>query len=170
EQVANYDCRYTLFNTTLFVYIIAGYFCNFYASSESCSLHGTLSSTVISRLFYSAVSIEALKLNRNVVFNAAIRLLGFNLSLEHVFSAGLWIISTLLLAITLFGHGYAHEAEEIEEILPGIVILYVLEAAILVLSILGVYGARKEKKWAVVLVSLLSQSVSLIPNLFVCLG
>uniref|UniRef100_A0A4W5MXP6 Tetraspanin n=1 Tax=Hucho hucho TaxID=62062 RepID=A0A4W5MXP6_9TELE len=63
------------------------------------------------------------------------------------------IISTLLLAITLFGHGYAHEAEEIEEILPGIVILYVLEAAILVLSILGVYGARKEKKWAVVLFS-----------------
>ncbi|XP_014064216.2 uncharacterized protein isoform X2 [Salmo salar] len=60
------------------------------------------------------------------------------------------IISTLLLAITLFGHGYFHQSEEIE-ILPGIAILYVLEAATLVLSIFGVYGARKEKKWAVVL-------------------
>uniref|UniRef100_A0A4W5N2X5 Uncharacterized protein n=1 Tax=Hucho hucho TaxID=62062 RepID=A0A4W5N2X5_9TELE len=75
------------------------------------------------------------------------------------------IISTLLLAITLFGHGYFHQSEI--EILPGIAILYVLEAATLVLSILGVYGARKEKKWAVVLVSLLSQSVSLIPDLLV---
>ncbi|XP_031671496.1 tetraspanin-8-like [Oncorhynchus kisutch] len=63
------------------------------------------------------------------------------------------IISTLLLAITLFGHGYFHQSEEIEEILPGIVVLYVLEAATLVLSIFGVYGARKEKKWAVVLFS-----------------
>nr|XP_046192434.1 tetraspanin-8-like [Oncorhynchus gorbuscha] len=63
------------------------------------------------------------------------------------------IISTLLLAITLFGHGYFHQSEEIEEILPGIVVLYVLEAAILVLSIFGVYGARKEKKWVVVLFS-----------------
>ncbi|XP_045556242.1 tetraspanin-8 isoform X3 [Salmo salar] len=62
------------------------------------------------------------------------------------------IISTLLLAITLFGHGYFHQSEEIE-ILPGIAILYVLEAATLVLSIFGVYGARKEKKWAVVLFS-----------------
>eukprot|EP00063_Salmo_salar_P089382 XP_014064217.1 PREDICTED: tetraspanin-8-like isoform X3 [Salmo salar] len=62
------------------------------------------------------------------------------------------IISTLLLAITLFGHGYFHKSEEIE-ILPGIAILYVLEAATLVLSIFGVYGARKEKKWAVVLFS-----------------
>ncbi|XP_042171451.1 tetraspanin-8-like isoform X2 [Oncorhynchus tshawytscha] len=63
------------------------------------------------------------------------------------------IISTLLLAITLFGHGHFHQSEEIEDILPGIVVLYVLEAATLVLSIFGVYGARKEKKWAVVLFS-----------------
>ncbi|XP_070996832.1 tetraspanin-8-like isoform X2 [Oncorhynchus clarkii lewisi] len=63
------------------------------------------------------------------------------------------IISTLLLAITLFGHGYFHQSEEIEDILPGIVVMYVLEAATLVLSIFGVYGARKEKKWAVVLFS-----------------
>ncbi|XP_038833677.1 tetraspanin-8-like isoform X2 [Salvelinus namaycush] len=62
------------------------------------------------------------------------------------------IISTLLLAITLFGHGHFHQSEEIE-ILPGIAILYVIEAATLVLSILGVYGARKEKKWTVVLFS-----------------
>ncbi|XP_070996830.1 tetraspanin-8-like isoform X4 [Oncorhynchus clarkii lewisi] len=62
------------------------------------------------------------------------------------------IISTLLLAITLFGHGHFHQSEEIE-ILPGIVVLYVLEAATLVLSIFGVYGARKEKKWTVVLFS-----------------
>ncbi|XP_029603130.1 uncharacterized protein LOC115188422 isoform X4 [Salmo trutta] len=66
------------------------------------------------------------------------------------------IISTLLLAITLFGHGYFHQSEEIE-ILPGIAVLYVLEAATLVLSILGVYGAHKEKKWAVVLMEELTR-------------
>ncbi|XP_064816442.1 tetraspanin-8-like isoform X2 [Oncorhynchus masou masou] len=67
------------------------------------------------------------------------------------------IISTLLLAITLFGHGYFHQSEEIEEMLPGIVVLYVLEAATLVLSIFGVYGARKEKKWTVVLMEELTR-------------
>ncbi|XP_036812765.1 tetraspanin-8 isoform X2 [Oncorhynchus mykiss] len=66
------------------------------------------------------------------------------------------IISTLLLAITLFGHGHFHQSEEIE-ILPGIVVLYVLEAATLVLSIFGVYGARKEKKWTVVLMEELTR-------------
>ncbi|XP_041734613.2 tetraspanin-8, partial [Coregonus clupeaformis] len=45
------------------------------------------------------------------------------------------------------------QKEEIGEILPGIVIMYVLEAATLVLSIFGGFGARKEKKWAVVLFS-----------------
>jgi hypothetical protein len=43
---------------------------------------------------------------------------------------------------------------QIDKMLPGIAVLYVLEAATLVLSIFGVYGARKEKKWAVILVSL----------------
>ncbi|XP_036812762.1 tetraspanin-8 [Oncorhynchus mykiss] len=63
------------------------------------------------------------------------------------------IISTLLLAITLFGHGHFHQSEEIDKMLPGIAVLYVLDAATLALSIFGVYGARKEKKWAVILFS-----------------
>uniref|UniRef100_A0A4W5MXW6 Tetraspanin n=1 Tax=Hucho hucho TaxID=62062 RepID=A0A4W5MXW6_9TELE len=63
------------------------------------------------------------------------------------------IISTLLLAITLFGHGHFHQSEEIDKMLPGITVLYVLGAATLALSIFGFYGARKEKKWAVVLFS-----------------
>nr|XP_046192431.1 tetraspanin-8-like isoform X2 [Oncorhynchus gorbuscha] len=71
------------------------------------------------------------------------------------------IISTLLLAITLFGHGYFHQSEEIDKMLPGIAVLYVLEAATLVLSIFGVYGARKEKKWAVILMEELSRKEDL---------
>ncbi|XP_045071798.1 uncharacterized protein LOC121543341 [Coregonus clupeaformis] len=63
------------------------------------------------------------------------------------------IISTLLLAITLFGHGFFHKAEGIGKFLPVIVMMYVLEAATLVLSIFGGFGACKEKKWAVVLFS-----------------
>eukprot|EP00063_Salmo_salar_P068085 XP_014042920.1 PREDICTED: tetraspanin-8-like [Salmo salar] len=63
------------------------------------------------------------------------------------------IISTLLLAITLFGHGYFHQSKEIDKMLPGITVMYVLAAATLALSISGVYGACKEKKWAVILFS-----------------
>jgi uncharacterized membrane protein YadS len=50
----------------------------------------------MSRLFYSAVSRQALRLNKNVVFHVAVGLLGFNLSLEHVFSFGLWVCSDYL--------------------------------------------------------------------------
>uniref|UniRef100_A0AAZ3NXM1 Tetraspanin n=1 Tax=Oncorhynchus tshawytscha TaxID=74940 RepID=A0AAZ3NXM1_ONCTS len=71
------------------------------------------------------------------------------------------IISTLLLAITLFGHGHFHQSEEIDKMLPGIAVLYVLEAATLALSIFGVYGARKEKKWAVILMEELSRKEDL---------
>uniref|UniRef100_A0A8C7PB16 Tetraspanin n=1 Tax=Oncorhynchus mykiss TaxID=8022 RepID=A0A8C7PB16_ONCMY len=46
-----------------------------------------------------------------------------------------------------------HQSEEIDKMLPGIAVLYVLDAATLALSIFGVYGARKEKKWAVILFS-----------------
>ncbi|XP_010893443.2 tetraspanin-8 isoform X1 [Esox lucius] len=64
------------------------------------------------------------------------------------------IISSLLLAITLFGHGYAHQTEEIEELLPTISVVYVIGGGTLALTIIGAYGACKKKKWAVFLVSL----------------
>uniref|UniRef100_UPI003AAD23C1 tetraspanin-8-like n=1 Tax=Centroberyx gerrardi TaxID=166262 RepID=UPI003AAD23C1 len=59
-------------------------------------------------------------------------------------------ISALLLAATLFGHGYFYEAEEIDELLPGISLLYALGVITLLLSIIGVYGASKEKNWALI--------------------
>ncbi|KAF3705057.1 Tetraspanin-8 [Channa argus] len=60
------------------------------------------------------------------------------------------IISTLLLALTLFSHGYLHEEEEIEKVLIGLHFLYGISIATLVLAITGVFGACKEKKWALI--------------------
>ncbi|KAM4615457.1 tetraspanin-8-like isoform 2-T2 [Polymixia lowei] len=59
-------------------------------------------------------------------------------------------ISALLLAVTLFGHGYFYQAEEIDDILPGIKILYALGIITLILSAIGLYGALEEKTWALV--------------------
>lgn len=61
------------------------------------------------------------------------------------------IVSALLLAATLFSHGYFHEDEEIEKILAGLHIMYIISIVTLVLTIIGVYGACKGKKWALIL-------------------
>ncbi|XP_033470176.1 tetraspanin-8-like [Epinephelus lanceolatus] len=60
------------------------------------------------------------------------------------------IVSALLLAATLFSHGYLHEDEEIEKMLAGFHALYIICIVTLVLTIIGLYGACKEKKWALI--------------------
>ncbi|XP_026182515.1 tetraspanin-8-like isoform X2 [Mastacembelus armatus] len=61
------------------------------------------------------------------------------------------ITSALLLAVTLFSHGYLHEDEEIEKMLTGIHTMYIISIVTLALTILGVFGACKEKKWPLIL-------------------
>ncbi|KAM6984795.1 uncharacterized protein FYW47_017781 [Aplochiton taeniatus] len=60
------------------------------------------------------------------------------------------IISGLLLAITLFGHGYFYQAEEIDELIPGFTILYALGVTTFLLSLLGLFGASGLRKWALI--------------------
>ncbi|KAM6896014.1 tetraspanin-8-like [Lycodopsis pacificus] len=61
------------------------------------------------------------------------------------------ILSALLLAVTLFLHGRLHNHEEIETMLPGLFSTYGMSIIPLILAIIGVYGACKEKKWALIL-------------------
>ncbi|XP_070709910.1 tetraspanin-8-like [Pempheris klunzingeri] len=60
------------------------------------------------------------------------------------------IISALLLAITLFSHGYFHDDEEIEHLLTGLRAMYVISIITLLLTIMGLYGACREKQWALI--------------------
>ncbi|KAM7378165.1 hypothetical protein PAMA_013183 [Pampus argenteus] len=57
------------------------------------------------------------------------------------------IISALLLALTLFSHGYLHERDEL---FLGIIVVYAVSIITLVSAIIGVYGSCKEKKWALI--------------------
>ncbi|XP_060885544.1 tetraspanin-8-like [Labrus mixtus] len=60
------------------------------------------------------------------------------------------IIGVLLLAITLFSHIYLRKDEEIETMLTGFYGMYVHALIPLLLSIIGVYGVCKQKKWALI--------------------
>lgn len=60
------------------------------------------------------------------------------------------ILGALLLAGTLFSHGHFHEDEEIEHLITGIHAMYVISIVILLLTVIGVYGACKEKQWALI--------------------
>ncbi|XP_040009362.1 tetraspanin-8-like isoform X1 [Xiphias gladius] len=57
------------------------------------------------------------------------------------------IVSALLLAITVFSHGYVHEQEEM---LKDLQIMYIISIVTLLLTIIGVFGAWKKKKWALI--------------------
>uniref|UniRef100_A0A4W6D6H2 Tetraspanin n=1 Tax=Lates calcarifer TaxID=8187 RepID=A0A4W6D6H2_LATCA len=62
------------------------------------------------------------------------------------------IISTLLLAITLFSHGYLHGQEEFSpQTVTGLRGMYGLSLVPLFLTIIGLFGACKMKKWALIL-------------------
>ncbi|XP_060885543.1 tetraspanin-8-like [Labrus mixtus] len=60
------------------------------------------------------------------------------------------IISTLLLGLTVFSHGALHKDEEIEEMLTGLHGMYAVSLIPLLLSIIGLYGVCKQKKWALI--------------------
>lgn len=61
------------------------------------------------------------------------------------------IIGALLLALTLFSHGHFHASEEIERMISALQVMYVISIITLLLAITGVYGACKEKQWALIL-------------------
>ncbi|XP_041637197.1 tetraspanin-8-like [Cheilinus undulatus] len=60
------------------------------------------------------------------------------------------IISTLLLAFTLFSHGYLHKDEEIEQMITGLHGMYAISIIPLLLCILGLFGACKQKMWPLI--------------------
>uniref|UniRef100_UPI0037E7DD60 tetraspanin-8-like n=1 Tax=Semicossyphus pulcher TaxID=241346 RepID=UPI0037E7DD60 len=60
------------------------------------------------------------------------------------------IINALLLALTLFSHGYLHNHEEIEKFAAGLHGMYAVAIIPLLLSSFGLYGACKQKKWALI--------------------
>ncbi|KAL0967190.1 hypothetical protein UPYG_G00248950 [Umbra pygmaea] len=79
------------------------------------------------------------------------------------------VIGTLLLSFTLFGHGHLHQTEEIDKQIPAVSVWYGLGAGSLALSIIGVYGVRKEKKWALILFSV-CMIVAVLFLLLICIG
>ncbi|XP_057712277.1 tetraspanin-8-like [Corythoichthys intestinalis] len=60
------------------------------------------------------------------------------------------IIGALMLAGTLFSHGHYHRDDEIEDMIVGINAMYALSITILVLPIIGLFGACKEKRWVLI--------------------
>ncbi|XP_076009224.1 tetraspanin-8-like isoform X2 [Genypterus blacodes] len=60
------------------------------------------------------------------------------------------VISSVLLATTLFSHGYLYEDEELSNF-PVLHVMYTMSILSLPLAIIGIYGASKEKKWALIL-------------------
>lgn len=61
------------------------------------------------------------------------------------------IVGALMLGFTLFSHGYLHSDEEIEQMVAGLHGMYAISVIPLLLSIVGVYGVCKQKKWALIL-------------------
>ncbi|XP_068442962.1 tetraspanin-8-like [Clinocottus analis] len=61
------------------------------------------------------------------------------------------ILCALMLALTLFTHGHLYNNEEMDKLLPGLQILYSLTILTLILAIIAMYGACKEKKWALIM-------------------
>ncbi|XP_061523895.1 tetraspanin-8-like isoform X2 [Phycodurus eques] len=60
------------------------------------------------------------------------------------------LAGALMLAGTLFSHGHYHRDDEIEDMIVGIKVLYALSITTLVLPIVGLYAACKEKRWVLI--------------------
>ncbi|XP_061124488.1 tetraspanin-8-like [Syngnathus typhle] len=60
------------------------------------------------------------------------------------------MIGALMLAGTLFSHGHYHQDEQFEDMLVGINTMYALSITTLILPIIGLYGACKEKRWGLI--------------------
>ncbi|XP_049617245.1 tetraspanin-8 isoform X1 [Syngnathus scovelli] len=61
----------------------------------------------------------------------------------------------LMLAGTLFSHGYYHQNEEFEDMVMGINTMYALSITTLILPIIGIYGACKKKRWGLIVFTVL---------------
>ncbi|XP_033504057.1 tetraspanin-8-like [Epinephelus lanceolatus] len=77
------------------------------------------------------------------------------------------IACVLLLAATLFTHGYVHRDEKVNEAMAILHTLYIFSIITLILTIIGLYGACKEKKWALIVfaVGLILSSLFMLVNL-----
>lgn len=60
------------------------------------------------------------------------------------------IAGVLILGLGIFGHAFYHPSEGLEHKMSGVLFLYLIGGPTLALSILGIYGACKEKKWALI--------------------
>ncbi|KAJ8370491.1 hypothetical protein SKAU_G00105190 [Synaphobranchus kaupii] len=66
------------------------------------------------------------------------------------FNILLGVAGVLLLGIGILGHSIYHAPGEFDDKMSAIFFLYVTGGATLALSICGMYGAHKEKKWALI--------------------
>ncbi|KAJ8381384.1 hypothetical protein SKAU_G00021620 [Synaphobranchus kaupii] len=60
------------------------------------------------------------------------------------------IAGAVLLALGILVHAFYHETEEFNNMIMGVVFLYILGGITVFISFLGAYGAYKEKKWALI--------------------
>ncbi|KAM7367061.1 hypothetical protein PAMP_014986 [Pampus punctatissimus] len=70
--------------------------------------------------------------------------------IDVVLTSLMAIISALLLAVTVFSHGYYNAEEEVDKIVSYITVMYAVSIITLVLAIIGLYGSCKEKEWALI--------------------
>ncbi|CAL8318547.1 unnamed protein product [Lota lota] len=63
------------------------------------------------------------------------------------------LVSGLAFGFTLFGHGYFHSTDEIEDMIVTIRVMYAVATATLLLAAVGVYGAAKDKSWLLIIFS-----------------
>lgn len=63
------------------------------------------------------------------------------------------IISGLTLGLTLFGHGFFHSTDDIEDMIVVLKVLYAIATATFLLAAIGVYGAAKDKSWLLIIFS-----------------
>ncbi|XP_028810906.1 tetraspanin-8-like [Denticeps clupeoides] len=73
-----------------------------------------------------------------------------------IFDVFLGVVGTLWLALVLFSHGALHREEELIQEGSGVAplaILYLIGIGIVALSAFGLYGALKEKQWALIVFS-----------------
>lgn len=73
----------------------------------------------------------------------------------------LTILGAFILAFALFQHGVLHNEQKVEEFHVVVISVYVLGAAIAAGASLGLYGARKEKQWALIVSSISMTVISL---------
>ncbi|XP_075886002.1 tetraspanin-8-like isoform X1 [Nelusetta ayraudi] len=68
-----------------------------------------------------------------------------------IVSSAVAITSFLMLAFSLFSHGYLHDHEEMESMARTLHIMYFVSITTLLFGILGLFGAIKGKQWALIM-------------------